>query len=116
MTGAVHKFIRERITEILRSGAGLDNHQARELTGRIIAALAAALAMGEAVELRGIGTLEVKERKTYKARNPKTGEPLIAPARRRILFRPGQELKAALRKPAGNPGPCPSPECPETYP
>jgi len=49
------------------------------------------------IELRGFGTLETKERKAHKARNPKTGEPLIAPARRRILFRPGQELKAAMR-------------------
>jgi nucleoid DNA-binding protein len=39
----------------------------------------------------------VRERKAYKARNPKTGEAVIAPARRRILFRPGQELKAALK-------------------
>ena len=49
------------------------------------------------IELRGFGSLELKERKAYKARNPKTGEPLIAPARRRVLFRPGQELKAALQ-------------------
>ena len=116
MTGAVHKFTRERITEILRSGAGLDNHQARELTGRIIGALAAALAAGETVELRGLGSLEVREHAGRLSCNPKTREPVDVPPRRYVLFHPGSELKAALRKPAGKPGPCPSPECPETYP
>ena len=112
MTGAVHKFTRERITEILRFGAGLDNHHARELTGRIIGALAAALAAGETVELRGLGSLEVRERGERRAHKPRTGETVIVPPRRYVLFHPGSELKAALRKPAENPGLCPSPECP----
>jgi hypothetical protein len=29
--------------------------------------------------LRGFGSLEAKDRKAYKARNHKTGDPLIAP-------------------------------------
>jgi len=51
------------------------------------------------VELRGLGTLEVKERKTYSARNPKTGEAVTVPSHRRVIFRPGRELKAALKHP-----------------
>jgi nucleoid DNA-binding protein len=94
----VGKFTRERITEILRSGAGLDLHHARELTGRIIEALAAALAAGEAVELRGLGSLEVRKHAGRRARNPKTREPVDVPPRRRVLFHPGSELKAALRE------------------
>jgi nucleoid DNA-binding protein len=53
---AVDKFTRERMTAILRSGVSLDFRQARELAGRLIEALAAALAAGEAVELRGLGS------------------------------------------------------------
>jgi nucleoid DNA-binding protein len=93
---SANKFTRSNIQEII-CGDGLDTRKASELTGRIVKAMAAALAAGEVIELRGFGSLEVKERKAYKARNPKTGEPLITPARRRILFRPGQELKIALR-------------------
>jgi hypothetical protein len=37
------KFTRARIQEILQSGAGLDIYRTRELTGRIIEALAAAI-------------------------------------------------------------------------
>jgi len=57
-----NKFTRSRIQEII-TGAGMDARAARELTGRIIGAMAAALAAGEAIELRGFGSLELKERK-----------------------------------------------------
>jgi nucleoid DNA-binding protein len=93
----VGKFTRERVTEILRSGANLDSRQARQLSARIIEALAAALASGEAVELRGLGTFEVRERKAYRAHNPRTLAPVDVPSRRYVLFHPGSELKAALR-------------------
>jgi nucleoid DNA-binding protein len=91
------KFTRTDMQKIIISGAGLDVRKATELTGQIINALTDALGAGSVVELRGFGSLEVKERKAYKARNPKTGEPVIAPARRRVQFRPGHELKIALR-------------------
>ncbi|MDR1929854.1 MAG: HU family DNA-binding protein [Treponema sp.] len=94
------KFTRSRIQEII-TGAGLDVRTASELTGRIITAMTAALAAGEAIELRGFGSLEVRERAGRRMRNPRTREPVDVPPRRRVLFRPGRELKAALR---GMPG------------
>jgi nucleoid DNA-binding protein len=92
------------MTEIPRSGASLDLRQARELAGRLIDALAAALAAGDAVELRGLGSLEVRERAGRRPCNPKTREPVDVPPRRCVLFHPGSELKAALRKPVPEAG------------
>jgi nucleoid DNA-binding protein len=71
--------------------------QARAITAQIIGALAAALAAGETVELRGLGSLEVRERGRRRSCNPKTREPVDVPSRRYVLFHPGSELKAALR-------------------
>jgi nucleoid DNA-binding protein len=99
------KFTRSRIQEILRSGAGLDLRKARNLTAQIIGAMAAALAAGETVELRGLGSLEVRERAERRGCNPKTREPVDVPPRSYVFFIPGRELKAALRKPAQKPGP-----------
>jgi len=93
-----NKFTRTQIQEIIISGAGLDVHKATELAGQIIKAMTAALAAGKMIELRGFGSLEVRGRKATTKRNPQTGEPVIVPARRRVLFRPGQALKAALRR------------------
>ena len=93
----INKFTRSQLQEVITSGAGLDVRKAAELTGQIIKAMVAALAAGEMIELRGFGSMKVKESKATTRRNPQTGEPVIVPARRRVLFRPGQELKTALR-------------------
>jgi nucleoid DNA-binding protein len=91
-----NKFTRADIAKTI-TDAGIERESAGAITLAIVQTMADALAAGKVIELRGFGSLEVKERKAYKARNPKTGEPLIAPERRRVLFRPGQELKIALR-------------------
>jgi nucleoid DNA-binding protein len=92
----MNKFTRERIQEIIRSGAGLDTVQARVITARIISALASSLAAGETVELRGLGSLEVRKHAERRMRNPLTGETVIVPARRYVFFTPGRDLKAAV--------------------
>ena len=90
------KFTRATIQEILR-GFALDTVQAQKATARIIEALADSLAASGPVELRGLGSLEVRERKARKAYNPKTREALDIPPCRRVVFRPGRELKATLK-------------------
>jgi nucleoid DNA-binding protein len=101
----VGKFTRKDIQQVLKSGAGLDLRKARKLTEQIIGAMAAALAAGETVELRGLGTLDVRERAERRAHKPRTGEEVIVPARQYVFFTPGQKLKTALRKSAEKPGP-----------
>ena len=53
--------------------------------------------VGHRVEIRGFGVLDVKDTKPKpKARNPRTGEQVGVPAHRKVLFKPGKQLKAAL--------------------
>ncbi|MDR1240135.1 MAG: HU family DNA-binding protein [Treponema sp.] len=96
------KFTRSRIWEILISGACLEPTQARVFTNQIITALAAAIATGRVIELRGLGTIETRERKAHKAHNPRTLAPVDVPARRYVFFTPGKRLNAALPEPAGS--------------
>ncbi|MDR2702205.1 MAG: HU family DNA-binding protein [Spirochaetaceae bacterium] len=84
------KFTRADIAKTI-AGAGIERTNAAAIALAIIKAMADALIAGKAIEFRGFGALEVKERKAHKARNPKTGETLIAPAWRRILFRQGRD-------------------------
>jgi nucleoid DNA-binding protein len=88
----VGKFTRKDIQQALMSGAGLDLRKARKLTEQIIGAMAAALAAGETVELRGLGTLDVRERAERRAHKPRTGEEGIVPARRSVCVIPGPKL------------------------
>lgn len=53
-----------------------------------------AIVEGSVIELRGLGTFEVKERKgRERARNPKTGESVSVENHGVATFRPGKELK-----------------------
>ena len=90
------KFTGISIQKILISG-GLDTAGARALTGRIIDVMIAALAAGESIEIRGFGTLDARERTAHKAHNPRTMETITVPARRRVIFHPGQKLKILLQ-------------------
>ena len=45
------------------------------------------------IELRGLGTFEIRTRKGRKARNPKTGDSVVIGNHGVAHFRPGRELK-----------------------
>jgi nucleoid DNA-binding protein len=94
----MNKFTRTQIQEILQSEAGLETPKARKAAARIVEALAAAIAAGETVELRGLGTFEIRKRKAHKAHNPRTQAPVDVPAHRIVFFRPCGKLKKAMNR------------------
>ncbi|MCD6165872.1 integration host factor subunit beta [candidate division KSB1 bacterium] len=52
------------------------------------------------IEIRDFGVFEVKTTKAKpKARNPRTGEIVYVPPRRKTHFKPGKLLKEELKKP-----------------
>ncbi|MCM8787427.1 MAG: HU family DNA-binding protein [Candidatus Omnitrophica bacterium] len=50
----------------------------------------------EPVAISGFGTFKVKETKPRQGRNPKTGETIQIPAKKKIAFRASKELKSIL--------------------
>ena len=68
--------------------------------GQALAALcdviAAELLAGGEVSLPGLGKLKVRDVLAKTARNPRTGEPVQVPAKRRAVFVAGKDLKDAL--------------------
>jgi len=55
------------------------------------------LAKGETVELRNFGVFKVKTRKPRAGRNPKTGEAVPIPERKKVTFKPGMIMKKKIR-------------------
>ena len=55
------------------------------------------LANEEKIQLIGFGTFEVRERAARTGRNPQTGEEMTIPASKVPAFKPGKELKEALK-------------------
>lgn len=52
-----------------------------------------ALARGDRVEIRGLCSFYVKKHKSYKGRNPKTGESVQVAPKKLPFFKFGKELK-----------------------
>jgi len=90
-----NKFIRTDLLKIMTAD-GIESQKARKLTDSLIEAMSTALAAGKVIELRGLGTLEPRERKPRTLRNPHTLAPVSVPARKVIFFRASGSLKKAL--------------------
>lgn len=56
------------------------------------------LAKGEKVSFLGFGTFSVTERAARKGRNPQTGEEMDIPATKSPKFKPGKQLKDAVKQ------------------
>lgn len=52
-----------------------------------------ALKRGERIEIRGLGSFEVRKYKSYEGRNPRTGQPVAVREKRLPFFKVGKELK-----------------------
>ncbi|MEJ9227240.1 MULTISPECIES: HU family DNA-binding protein [Priestia] len=55
------------------------------------------LAKEEKIQLVGFGTFEVRERAERTGRNPQTGEEMTIPTSKAPAFKPGKELKEAVK-------------------
>ncbi len=70
-----------------------------------VSSLSDALMRGHRIEIRDFGVWTVKTtRPKPGARNPRTGERIFVPARRKVAFKPGRILKQALSQPLENRG------------
>lgn len=49
---------------------------------------------GDTVTIRGFGTFQTKQRKAKPARNINTGETLLVPARKVVVFKPSKDFNA----------------------
>jgi integration host factor subunit beta len=58
--------------------------------------IAAALARGDRVELRGFGAFSVKRRDARQGRNPRTGEPVSVDGKAVPFFKTGKQLRQRL--------------------
>ena len=58
--------------------------------------IAARLAEGGRVELRGFGTFSTRQREGRIGRNPRTGAPVEVPPKRVPYFKPGKEMRERL--------------------
>ena len=74
--------------------AGLDSPAAQDAVDALFESVVSALACGDRVVLRRFGMFHTRPRKTGKARNPRTNEPVDIPRGRVARFRPALDLRS----------------------
>jgi len=79
--------------------AGLSRAVSETVVTAMFERITEALVKGERVELRGLGTFAVRQRRARTGRNPKTRAPIEVPARKVPCFKMGKELQAILNPP-----------------
>jgi len=87
------KMNKADLVNALKNQNGFTRQQAEKIVDIFFNTMADALANGERVEIRGFGSIFVKNYKSYTGRNPKTGDPVEVKPKRLPFFRCGKELK-----------------------
>ncbi|MDP8290028.1 MAG: HU family DNA-binding protein [Candidatus Susulua stagnicola] len=70
--------------------------EAQDLVDTIWDTIKGSLKKEEDVAISGFGTFKVKQTKARMGRNPKTGETIQIPAKKKVAFRVSKELKGLL--------------------
>ena len=88
------------LAQAVAKTTGTKQTAALEAVDHLFEAMRDTLIKGNRIEIRGLGAFTVKDTKPKPAaRNPKTGEMIFVPARRKTHFKPGRVLKDALLEP-----------------
>ena len=72
---------------------GITQREAEVIVNTIFGTMKEALLRGKRIEIRGLGSIKVKHYKSYKGRNPKTGQQIHVPEKRLPFFKVGKELR-----------------------
>lgn len=84
----------EQVAEAI--GPGVTKRDCALVVDGFLNAVKQALVSGRGIEIRGFGTFKVRDRKERMARNPRTGEPVLVPARSTPVFKPSKFLRARV--------------------
>ena len=85
------------LVNTLAKKVGLSKKAANEAIDTLIETITKSLKKGEKVTFVGFGTFTVRKRAARKARNPRTQQIIKVPAKKVPVFRPGSELRKAIK-------------------
>jgi DNA-binding protein HU-beta len=84
------------LVEALSEKTGMQKKDAEKILETLVNTIQDALKNNIKVNVAGLGTFIVVEKKARIARNPKTGETVQVAAKRAPKFKPGKQLKELL--------------------
>ena len=85
------------LVKAVSTQAELSQKDAAKAVDALVETISNTLAKEEKIQLVGFGTFEVRDRAARKGRNPQTGEEIDIAASKVPAFKPGKELKEAVK-------------------
>jgi DNA-binding protein HU-beta len=82
---------------LISSESGLSKKETEQMLSAMNAVIRENLMAGKAIQLQGLGVLEIKERKERVIVHPRTGERTVAPSKNQLVFRPVANVKDELK-------------------
>ena len=84
---------RDLIEEVAQQYPRFSRRDAEVMVNAVFDSMTDALGKGERIEIRGFGSIIVKNRSAREGRNPRTGEIVSVAAKKVPLFKVGKELR-----------------------
>lgn len=84
------------IAKKIADDCGFMKGEAMEIAEKLLDIMTKRLVAGESVIISGFGKWSVKSKHARRGRNPKTGEPIILDARKRVTWKYSPVLKKAV--------------------
>ncbi|PGT76123.1 DNA-binding protein [Priestia megaterium] len=85
------------VVDAVATKSELTKQDSKKAVDALFETISNTLAQEEKIQLVGFGTFEIRERAERTGRNPQTGEEMTIPASKAPAFKPGKELKEALK-------------------
>ncbi|MDY0942391.1 MULTISPECIES: HU family DNA-binding protein [Priestia] len=85
------------LVDAVATKSELTKQDSKKAVDALFETISNTLAKEEKIQLVGFGTFEVRERAERTGRNPQTGEEMTIPASKAPAFKPGKELKEAVK-------------------
>jgi len=95
------------LVEQISTTTGVSKNHTALIVDSLLDAFCRALSEGKHLEIRGFGTFKVRERRARRARNPRSGNEVMVPAKLVPVFKPSKELKAMVLEPSAETAPEP---------
>ena len=83
-------FIKSELIQELSQKHNTTKSMATLIVDSILESITNTLKKGNRVEIRGLGTFEIREYAAYEGRNPQTGEKIQVKAKKLPFFKPGK--------------------------
>ena len=88
----------ELVTQVAQRLPSITLEDAEIIVDTLLESMTDALAQGDGIEIRGFGSLKVKDRPEREGRNPRTGESVRIPAKKYLHFRIGKQLHERINR------------------